>query len=501
MEIDLPPEGRKAALNGQNPLLTPGREVRFVHAVRRPLLPLVVQSAAADPARAVGSTMVSISGSTQCHPASTARIDIETRWEEVIDDGTSPVRLEKRTATVGSVTVAPGAANVPWTVTQTFGDGKRRDLECHAIASTRFREYFPRDTPAEQLVRRSEQGVKTIAVNTTRPDPIELHSVVPTFRWSRKVANGVLTSTRRTAGVRVWLRRPWQQTGAGERLGVVIYRTLFGGGWAADAESNELSSLHSTTTRWCGDPLDGFGHEAPMFVAGNFPARIEVDQTMPTQQVRPFANANPVDVQRDVLGHAVHYDAERDLWYSDIDIAVTDPKMYFPFVRLGLVRHQPHSAPDCHFSSIVVTDPIQLPPARTMQAKLSAPNQVAVQVTGQWINNSRFAVDVYSRAGDPLRGFGDNVDAVVSGPHGNTRVLPSTIDGDTINAGGVVNVAINGVPADAAVARLVLREYQVGDSLHDAGEAPGLDSLGLANRAVYVDVIDQALLRPSQASA
>ncbi|MBC7941825.1 MAG: hypothetical protein H7Z19_19065 [Chitinophagaceae bacterium] len=441
--------------------------------------------------------MVAIAGTALCHPPSTARIDIETHWDEVIDDGTSPVRTEKRVATAGSVTVEVGTATVPWRVQQTFGDGKRRDLVCHAVASTRFREYFPRDTPAEQLVRRTEQGLTTIAVNTTRPDPIEVHSVVPIFRWSREVNNGVLTSTRRTAGVRVWLQRPWQQTGAGERLGVIIYRDAGSASAAVSAESNETSALHGTATRWCGDPLDGFGHQAGPLVAANFPARIELDQNMPAHKVRPSPGAQLVEVRRDVLGHAVQYDADRDLWWSDIDIEITNGKMYFPFVRLGLVRHQPHAAPGCHFSPIVVTDPVQLPPARTLTAKAVAADKVSVHVTGPWINNSRFAVELLSRAAGPLLGFSADADDLAtsaSSPHGSMHLLTASIVGDTVTASGQIPVRVNGVPTESAVTRLVLREYQVGESLHGPGEPPSVQPLGPANRAVYVDVIDQALL-------
>jgi hypothetical protein len=495
MEVDLPAGTEKAALDGQEPLLTPGKELRIVHAVRRPLLPLEVKTAVADPQRKVGSTVVDVNGTAVCHPASTARVDIEGTWDELIDDGVSEVRTEKRTAITGSVSVDdPAQPNLTWKVRHSLGDGKRRDITYRPVGTTRFREYFAPGTPPEQLVRRVQTGVTTTAINTTRPDPPEIHSVLPTFAWTRTVANGTYTSVRRTAGVRVWLHRPWGQTGTDERLGVLVYRSLFGGTWAAEAERNNLHSMHSRTSRWCGDPLDGWGHTAAHFVPGNFPAHIELDQSLPPVSLKPTANSNPVEVAHDVLGHAVHYEPERDLWYCDIDIDVTDDQMYFPFVWLGLVRHQPRSAPGCHVSSVVVTDPIQLPPRRKLTATALAPDSVKFTVTGPWINNSVFEVSVNARAENPMLGFTGNPSELSVSQPGQNFILASQTVGNTITATGTVQPRVNGVPTTQPLARLVVRELQVGDSLHHGSEGPQTQPTGGANRPVYVDFVDQSQL-------
>src|SRR5262249_27027520 len=41
---------------------------------------------------------------------------------------------------------------------------------------------------------------------------------------SEHAMGGYFTSVRRTAGLRVWLYRPWGLTGTDERLGVLVYR-------------------------------------------------------------------------------------------------------------------------------------------------------------------------------------------------------------------------------------------------------------------------------------
>ena len=43
----------------------------------------------------------------------------------------------------------------------------------------------------------------------------------------------------------------------------------------------------------------------------------------------------------DVAGHEVNYDAERQLWYCDMQIDAGNT--YYPFIRLALVRYQPNS--------------------------------------------------------------------------------------------------------------------------------------------------------------
>lgn len=490
MEIDLPAGLDRAAHAGQEPLLTPARPVRVVHAVRRPLLPLAVQSAAADPKRPVGSTVVDVAGTAVCHAASTARIDIEATWDELIDDGLSEVRTERRTAVTGSVAVAPHSSTVAWKVRHSLGDGKRRDITYRPVGTTRFREYFAPDTPTEDLVRRVDAGVTTTAISTVRPEPPEIHSVLPTFRWQRTITNGVLTSVRRTAGLRIWLRRPWGLTGAGERLGVLAYRDQAGG----EAARKATHPLHSEMSRWCGDPLDGWAHTAPHLTAANFPARTELDQSLPALPM-PGGPA----VQRDVLGHAVHHDRDRDLWFADIDLDIVDDQKYFPFVKLALVRHQPRSAPGCQVSAVVVTDPVPLPPTRTLTASAPGPDRIQLSVTGPWMNNSLFEANLQSRAEDPALGFtggASEVSVRASTPHGRHHVLNSSIIGNTVTATGTVLTKINGVPPDRPAARLVVRELRVGESLHFPGEPPGTDPDGAANQPVYVEVVDQAVLRP-----
>jgi hypothetical protein len=76
----------------------------------------------------------------------------------------------------------------------------------------------------------------------------------------------------------------------------------------------------------------------------------------------------------DVVGYEVHYNAERKLWYADIQM---DPgQSYCPFVRLALARYQPDSVTGAELSRVVLCDFAQLLPDRTVNVAASADGKV-----------------------------------------------------------------------------------------------------------------------------
>ena len=66
----------------------------------------------------------------------------------------------------------------------------------------------------------------------------------------------------------------------------------------------------------------------------------------------------------EIAAHRVHYDFRRRLWYADIEIEAGPS--YVPFVRLALVRVQPHALADCALSAVVHTQYAQLLPTREL---------------------------------------------------------------------------------------------------------------------------------------
>ena len=99
----------------------------------------------------------------------------------------------------------------------------------------------------------------------------------------------------------------------------------------------------------------------------SFPARKEALKTMALLEMG--RSREPAGYGVTVVGHELKFSAERDLWYADVEISA--PVERFPFLRLGLVRFQPHSAQGCHVSRVDLPDPVQLLPRRTLVATIS----------------------------------------------------------------------------------------------------------------------------------
>jgi hypothetical protein len=79
--------------------------------------------------------------------------------------------------------------------------------------------------------------------------------------------------------------------------------------------------------------------------------------------------------------HAVQYDADRRLWFADVEIDAgpTDNA----FVRLALARFQPNSLDGCHLSRVVLADFAQLTPDRSASLIYDpTKNTAALTVTG-----------------------------------------------------------------------------------------------------------------------
>src|SRR5690606_2931116 len=91
-----------------------------------------------------------------------------------------------------------------------------------------------------------------------------------------------------------------------------------------------------------------------------------------SEQARKLVNIAP---------HDVAYDATRNQWYCDIDLA---PKSsYYPFIRLALARYQPVSVQNCHLSNIVLADFMTLPNDRYVSITHSSdPLKHTVRVAG-----------------------------------------------------------------------------------------------------------------------
>jgi len=432
------------ALAGLNWMLSPYHELDLVHAVQRPLIRpafnrLVAQKTAMGQTYAmlVNQNSDSFPVPMPISGKSTVKLDLDATWSEPSDDPTDDPAddtagaedAEPQTinahAHVVEVPIEPGDTMIPFDPTSNrrheFGDTKYRRVVYTATGTTRFKEYFP-ITDADIAAGKAPPTTYTQSSvpqnvdvpNSARPDAPKVLYVVPAFEWSKSTpATGQFATQRLGGRLRVYLDRPWFSSGDGELLGVVV-RTK---GNPASAPSKATRSqqsgaalrrtvsllsrahqqapvdpLKAFVTQWGMDPLWYSGSLDNPPTTGNFP--------LATPLATPLA-INPRDgltldevpnVTVAVAGHTVKYDADRDLWYADIE--VSGAASYYPFIRLALARYQPISIAlpnntpptDAYLSRVVLADFAQLAPNRTAtittRNNSSDLNQITVSVNG-----------------------------------------------------------------------------------------------------------------------
>jgi hypothetical protein len=410
---------RAEAMAGANWMVTPWRGLTLVHATQQPVCKpwMETVSVRRDP----GSQHADLNARrVHLHGPSTGKFEIVGEWDEWIDDplnddpahpgprriphqaALSEIRLDENHANVFGLQDAVDAQTrfipVGGQVQPTdlakrpaapgnrheFGDTRFRFVHYHLRATTRFREYLPpelfakpsmitcdgpevtedhveaRTLPGSTVA--SDAGAPVIAVGpgtagaieglivpaSAPPAVPEMVIVLPTFRWERPApANDTLQSTRWGNGLRVYLDRPWFSSGDGELLGVVIA----GDNAAFDAIT---ATLVPFVTQWGGDPLwDGTAPVTKSHVA-DFPAVVNSE---PVSLIEAPGGPSVV-----VVGHRVHFDPTRKLWYCDVEL---NPGLaYMPFVRLALVRYQPNAIAGANVSRVVLAEFAQVLPRR-----------------------------------------------------------------------------------------------------------------------------------------
>ncbi|MFJ7200015.1 MULTISPECIES: hypothetical protein [unclassified Streptomyces] len=511
---------RAAALSGRVAQLTPATDLTMVHAVRCPVDPPVFGGVRI--LREPGETVYAIDDPAMAvHGPSTLSVHTEARWNEMVDDlsrdqlTTTPARAVLRPDTDGL-----GDPGGPLLTTTAFrarhdpGDTRHRVIEYTPVGTSRFVPYFtqrrtvilggtapadvadafvpgtvavreavppfnPDGTPAAPgityslerdvvvddttgRIARVDGGAipdgasvdvafvvppvtragtpSTLHVpSTVRPPAPVVHSVMPAFAWQRTQADNVITSIRQAGTVRVHLRRPWYASGEGELLAVRVL---------APADQPDPAAEEWATT-WGRDPIRDPG-AAP---ALSFP--------------RPADLVQAVDVplaQGHAMGYPVEYDADRQLWYADIQFA--GQTTYQPFVHLKVIRIQPDSLldpDDLRASPTVDAGYVQLPAFRRSKVTVGGSvtgSPVTVTVVGAAPPpgrdglTSEFTVVVQIRS----TSLTDDVGWITL-----DTFPPVTMDRDPI-AGDIgiwrKTVALPAAVGDRAM-RVVIREYDV----------------------------------------
>jgi hypothetical protein len=245
--------------------------------------------------------------------------------------------------------------------------------------------------PTDENIKVVGPKVRTWIPNSAPPPAPEVLYVVPTFGWVRTKDASKQSSWRRGGGLRVYLNRPWNASGYGEMLAVVVPSAAFKGDPAVKPKKKPLKNF---VTQWGNDPvwLSSYvggpapkpanfplGRTAPDPTGKWLPKFAPLDPTDPTapspeadQPPKPFKFCEPFKTTAlthpesisvapqhlvDVAPHDVFFDDDEDgrkLWYCDIE--VNWGASYYPFVRLALARYQPVSVTNAHLSNIVLAD-------------------------------------------------------------------------------------------------------------------------------------------------
>jgi hypothetical protein len=258
-----------------------------------------------------------------------------------------------------------------------------------ATAVSRYQEYFANDTAAGAFAQDSETAFELDILSSARPAAPQIEYIVPTFGWERSGPSGdvpvpagdashsTLHFARKGGGLRVYLQRPWFSSGDGELLGVVIYA----GPKGTDVLLNKPdlmkvpTSCKHVVTQWGYDPIWASQPPDALPTLAHFPEAVLRSCGFGVQELESGTLV-------DVAAHAVHFDAERQLWYCDITV---DPgPAYFPFIRFALARLQPHAVQGAELSKVVLADFIQCAPDRTvtLTAVPDHPRQLRISVAG-----------------------------------------------------------------------------------------------------------------------
>ena len=351
--------------------------------------------------RRPGATDAFLLGALKVHGVSTAKLDLLAAWNDPVDDVTqskptvaqlsaSVDELPLRTLGEGYLVAAgkeyravgyydpehdqialvragdwAGTKGVDYVQFNNaaprhlFNDAKRHVVSYTAVAASRYQEYFLPDQPGG--FTRAGEPVTVDVPASARPLAPDVVYVVPTFGWQRQTETNLKRSVRFGGGLRVYLRRPWFSSGEGERLGVALYSYANG---SLDAQHRD--KFKPFITQWGMDPIWQTANLTGAPGINNFPDVTDGDRdwrlSLEESSARDQKTGAPGRV--DVVGFEVQFDESRSLWFADLTIN-TFSETYMPFVRLALVRYQPHALADAKISRVVLADFVQLTPDRS----------------------------------------------------------------------------------------------------------------------------------------
>jgi hypothetical protein len=330
--------------------------------------------------RNLGANFAVLRGKIGSHSRSTGQVEVLARWKEMVDlagePGPRSVQHEGRVfeRVIGydeKLALFPrGDCNEQ--ARHEFGDTKHRWVRYLGVATTRYREYFPRSLWEKKEVI-TREGPETEALNipsSARPDTLKLLYILPTFRWEESDGKSV----RRGQALRIYVERPWYSSGDDELLGVLMRPAI--------TTASVLNEITPFISEWGSDPVwELTGPAEPLQ-----PKHFVSDPTDPASTPVVGHGLALVELPEEsasrvsVAGFAPQYSEDRQAYY--FDVAFDPGKAHYTFVRLALARYQPYSLSGVHLSRVVRAEFAQLLADRTATLQYDSDTAIEVSISG-----------------------------------------------------------------------------------------------------------------------
>ena len=399
-----------------HPALAPARRIGLVHAVERPLA--VPSFTDLEPReRTATDTFVVLDDRLAVDVKSTGRLTCLASWEEPVDAPASvpdeqspPPGTVDRSAEAFSFPLDRGLEHVllaeggndhlgnPIINRHHLGTTGHRRVEYRLLAETRFTSHFP--ASREEDRRLQSAAVVVDVPNAARPAALSIRHIIPVFdwhgedetlgregHWFDRGRQRVFRRDRLGRRLRIYVERPCRLSGLQEQLGVVLWPAPL-----TDLASDEVPCVRQVVTQWALDPIWKSASLPDGPFVQHFPLAEKPLQGISLLEVPELSQQPDPGTEREcsieegripnrviVAGHALHFDAEADAWYADVEI--DSAEAYFPFVRLALVRFQPISQPGAHASRLAFADFAQLAPDRALTLTYVETPRPAVEIS------------------------------------------------------------------------------------------------------------------------
>jgi hypothetical protein len=313
----------------------------------------------------------------------------------------------------------------------------------------------------------------TVLASASPAAPV-VHSVVPAFVWRKPQSGSTIISQRIGDYLRVYLERPWFDSGAGELLAVLVAQESI---TIDDAAQLNYVSHASADAVW------GTGGPSGPLQRADLP-RAVANALVPVPGAQLWA-----------MGHEVQFDPLRRLWFCDIKIAIAPSQPLgpqrapHPFVHLKLARLQPSALPGLNLSPIVDAQFHQTRPDRTLTVSVTG-TQATVTVTGPttWGRIAEFTAAVVT--GPPP---GGDLSLWETANSAGASITPTEtpLTGDptsNIRSGTLTLPAARGTTP----MRLLVQEFHVlpGEVTTPGSGSPSGPSAADVRRLSYFDVIE-----------